>query len=59
MESKKTIGQWVWVNDGDDKFYRQIIVKEPGHPEGKIWGVMDYMNNEVTFYTDNDLIQRK
>ena len=32
-----------------------IVTKEPGHPEGKIWGVYTEESNEVNFYSDNDL----
>lgn len=59
MQSRNLIGQWVWVTIGEDKFYRQVIMKEPGHPEGKIWGVADYLNNKVDFFTDNDLKEAK
>jgi len=45
------IGKWVII-DGKPV---QIIQKQPTHPEGKIWGVIDYLNNEVTYITDNDL----
>ncbi len=32
-----------------------IIIKEPTHPEGKIWGVYIESINKTDNYTDNDL----
>lgn len=44
------IGKWVMV-DGKEV---QVVMREPTHPEGKIWTTITE-DNQVFNYSDNDL----
>ena len=48
-----TIGCYVMVRET----YEQgvVIIKEPTHPEVKVWGVFIEETNKVEYFSDNDL----